>query len=221
MYFPLLIIDNFLDNFNDVKNYALQQDFKPKKLHLTMPGKATTNLRELNFNYYKLFCEKILNIFYNRHSLNNINYDCVSYFEKILPYGENIDKEGWIHSDDTNILSCIFYIQVNKEHGTSFFKKKTIGKIDTSLFYIKESLYNNQNIDNFFYNENLKKHNAQFELTLKVPLIENRLVLFDSSILHRSDGYGEKEYPRIIQTCFFRTITGPINFPIPELKRNN
>lgn len=220
MYFPITIIDNFLSNFEDVKKYALQQQFQQKPRPVaTMPGKATLPLHELHPNYFNNFCKKILSVFYDRYTLNNIGYNCASYFEKIVPYGENIDKEGWIHSDDSNILSCIFYIQGNSGDGTSFFKSKSLSKIDYSLISLKEALYSGKNVDSLLYNEKLKEHNSQGDLMLKVPLVENRIVIFDSSILHRSDGYGEKDKPRLIQTCFFRTITGPINFPIPEINR--
>ena len=91
-----------------------------------------------------------------------------------------------------------------------------------SVVKVKEALYNGKNIENVFspfYNEKLKEYNSQFELILNVPLVENRIVIFDSSILHRSEGYGEKDHPRIIQTCFFRKIFGQIHYPIPEINR--
>ena len=72
------------------------------------------------------------------------------------------------------------------------------------------------NIDE--YNNCLLKHNSQFKEILKVPLIENRLVIFDSSILHRSDGLGNENNPRMIQTFFFGQIYAE-HFPIPEIKR--
>jgi hypothetical protein len=223
MYFPITIIDNFLNNFQDVKNYVLKQDFKDKELTIkTMPGIATAPIHQLNPGYFTMFNRKVLSNFYDRFILNNINYDCLSHFEKITPYGDSFDKEGWIHADDENILSCIFYIQGNKEHGTSFFKNKLIGTHNNSLLKVKEALYNGKNTENVFspfYNEKLKEYNSQFELILNVPLVENRIVIFDSSILHRSEGYGEKDHPRIIQTCFFRKIFGQIHYPIPEINR--
>jgi hypothetical protein len=187
MYFPITIIDNFLNNFNDIKNYVSKQDFKDKERAVqTMPGVATAPIHELNPEYYTMFCKKVLSNFYDRFILKNIKYDCLSHFEKITPYGNSFDKEGWIHSDDNNILSCIFYIQGNKEDGTSFFKNKSIGDPNFSLMGIKEALYNGKNIESVFssfYNEKLKEHNSQFELILNVPLIENRIVIFDSSIV--------------------------------------
>jgi len=68
------------------------------------------------------------------------------------------------------------------------------------------------------YNENLKEHNKPFKKILTVPNIPNRIVLFDSSILHAADGLGSIKKPRIIQTFFFENISAD-SFPIPELKR--
>jgi hypothetical protein len=221
MYFPITIIDNFLENFIEIKNYVISQNFKAKdKNTITMPGLATEPLHILNNNYFKLSCNKILSTFFDRFIINsNIQYSCESYFEKIVSYGNQYDNQGWIHRDDENILSCIFYLQGDLNEGTSFFKKKTIGQHNTDALFVKENLYKNEKINPSFYNEKLKEHNSQFDLTLKVPLIENRIVIFDSSIFHCSDGYGSIEKPRLIQTSFFRTITGTIGFPIPEINR--
>jgi hypothetical protein len=220
MYFPITIIDDFLDNFNDVKNYVINQNFKKKDRNIvTMPGLCTIPLHELNNDYFRLSCEKILSNFFDRFILDNIKYSCESRFEKIVPYGEEYNKMGWIHRDDENILSAIFYVQGDKEEGTSFFKKKVIGRFNDNLVKIKEDLYNGKTVVPNFYNEKLKEHNSQFDFVLKVPLIENRIVIFDSSIFHSSDGYGSTEKPRIIQTSFFRGLVGNTSFPIPEIRR--
>ena len=127
MYFPITIIDNFLNNFNEIKNYAISQNFKIKnKNTITMPGQATDPLHILNNNYFKLSCNKILSLFFDRFIVNNhIQYNCESYFEKIISYGNQYNNQGWIHRDDENILSCIFYLQGDFNEGTSFFKKKS------------------------------------------------------------------------------------------------
>ena len=218
MYFPITVIDNFLNNFDELKNNVLNQNFKNRDI-LTMPGLATDPLHILNIDYFKLSCNKILSTFFDR--FNNIQYNCISHFEKIIPYGQQYNKQGWIHRDDNNLLSCIFYLQGDLEEGTSFFKKKNIGHFNNTLMPVKESLYRGDVVEPNFYNEKLKQHNSQFELILKVPLIENRIVIFDSSFFHCSDGYGNNEKPRIIQTSFFRTITGNVSFPIPEINRIN
>jgi hypothetical protein len=217
MYFPITIIDNFYENFNEIKKFALGLEYS-KKIKFTMPGIQTKLLHEINPLLFNKATSKLLSIFYDRITMNNVRFECRTRFEKIYSYGKSYNKEGWIHADEDNKLSAILYLNGEYEEGTSFYVNKNLGDIDYSFMKYKEQLYseNNPNIDE--YNNCLLKHNSQFKEILKVPLIENRLVIFDSSILHRSDGLGNENNPRMIQTFFFGQIYAE-HFPIPEIKR--
>ena len=150
--------------------------------------------------------------------MRNVQFECRTRFEKIYPYGKNYSKEGWIHPDDDNKLSAILYLNGEYEEGTSFYVNKNLGSPDFSLMQYKHELYKGNNINVNEYNNCLLKHNNQFKETLNVPLLENRLVIFDSSILHRSNGLGNESNPRIIQTFFFGHIYSE-HFPINEMRR--
>ena len=183
-----------------------------------MPGQETKNLYEINYDYFLYITRKVLLNFYDRYLINDLHYSCLSKFEKIKPYGTEYDKDGWIHYDDQNMLSAIYYIEGNHNEGTSFYKTKNISYPDFTSLRIKEKLYSGEKIDANFYNSNLKKFNNQFEEILKVPFIPNRIVIFDSSIYHKSDGLGELKNPRLIQTFFFSEIKAK-SFPIAEINR--
>jgi hypothetical protein len=217
MYFPITIIDNFYENFNEIKKYAFNLEYFKKEI-FTMPGNQTKFLGEINPLLFNKCTKKLLSIFYNRKIINHINFECKTKFEKIFPYGKNYNKEGWIHSDDENKLSAILYLNGVYEEGTSFYINKNLGVPDYSLMKYKHELFkeNNPNVDE--YNNALLRHNSQFKEILKVPLIENRLVIFDSSIFHKSDGLGSENNPRLIQTFFFGQIYSEY-FPINEMRR--
>jgi len=217
MYFPITIIDNFYENFNEVKKYALDSEYV-EKVKFTMPGVHTKSLSEINPLLFNKCTKKLLSAFYDRKAIQNISFECRTKFEKIYPYGKNYSKEGWIHKDDDNKLSAILYLNGEYDEGTSFYVNKNLGFPDNSLTQYKYELYvgNNPNVNE--YNNCLLKHNSQFKEILKVPLIENRLVIFDSSIFHKSDGLGNENNPRIIQTFFFGQIYAD-QFPISEIKR--
>ena len=217
MYFPITIIDNFYDNFDEIKTYVNSLDFY-KKEKFTMPGTQTKPLSEINTLLFNKCTKKLLSIFYDRKIIHNIQFECRTKFEKIHPYGKNYSKEGWIHADDDNKLSAILYLNGEYGEGTSFYVNKNLGSPDFSLMKYKHELYRENNPDINEYNDCLLKHNSQFKEILNVPLIENRLVIFDSSILHRSNGLGNENNPRIIQTFFFGQIYAE-HFPIPEIKR--
>lgn len=218
MYFPITIIDNFYEDFNEIKKYAFNLEYF-KKNKFTMPGTETKFLNEINPLLFIKCTKKLLSIFYDRKIIDKITFECRTKFEKIYPYGNGYNKEGWIHADDDNKLSAILYLNGDYDEGTSFYVNKDIGlSTDYSSFKYKHELYkeNNPNVDE--YNDFLLKHNSRFKEILKVPLIENRLVIFDSSILHRSDGYGNENNPRLIQTFFFGQIYSE-HFPINEMRR--
>ena len=217
MYFPITVIDNFYDNFNDIKNYVNSLEFNQKET-FTMPGTTTKFLLEFDNSFFLKSTGKLLSLFYDRKIIKNINYGCRTRFEKIYPYGKEYDKAGWIHTDDENKLSAILYLNGEYDEGTSFYVNKGLGVCDYSLMNYKEELYKKNFPDPKQYNELLSKHNNQFKEILKVPLLENRLVVFDSSIYHKSDGLGTEKNPRLIQTFFFDTIRSD-TFPISEMKR--
>jgi len=216
MYFPITIIDNFYKNFFEIEKFAKNIEYFDK-ISFTMPGKQSKLLHELDNNLFYASTQKIIRTFFNRNDFNT-QYECKTKFEKIIPYGQEYNKEGWIHSDDDNKLSAIFYVDGDYNDGTSFYIKKTLGNPDMGLLEFKHELFKNKKPDYKKYNEALQTHNHQFEEILKVPLIKNRVVIFDSSIFHRADGLGSVEKPRIIQTFFFHKIFAD-SFPIPEINR--
>jgi hypothetical protein len=217
MYFPITIVDNFYDNFNEVKKLAETSLYYRKQI-FSMPGVETKPLNEIHPFVYQQSCRKILALFFNRHMIRNLNWSCGSKFEKIIPYGKDYDKNGWVHNDDNNKLSGILFLQGEEDEGTSFYSNTEPGVFNRTRLTVKEKLHAGLKPDSKEYNENLKKHNKPFKKILTVPNIPNRIVLFDSSILHAADGLGSIKKPRIIQTFFFENISAD-SFPIPELKR--
>jgi hypothetical protein len=215
MYFPITIIDNFYKNFDEIEKFAKNVEYF-NKVNFTMPGKETKNLEELNIDLFRESTQKIIRVFFSRRE--DTMYWCTNKFEKIVPYGQEYNKEGWIHSDEYNKLSAIFYVDGDYNEGTSFFKRKKIGMNNYDLMKFKVELFKNNKPESKEYNEALETHNNQFEEILKVPFVKNRIVIFDSHIHHRADGLGSLEKPRIIQTFFFHRITAD-NFPIPEIHR--
>ena len=135
MYFPITIIDNFYKNFNEIEKFAKNLEYFDKK-KFTMPGKQSKLLHELDSNLFQASTQKIMRTFFNKRDFS-LQYECRTKFEKIIPYGKEYEKEGWIHSDDDNKLSAIFYVDGDYNDGTSFYIKKTVGNQDMSLMKYK------------------------------------------------------------------------------------
>ena len=216
MYFPITIIDNFYKDFDKIKNFINKISFYDKGKN-TIPGEESKLLNEINYNMFQECCKKLLSIFYDREKIQQIQFDCRTRFRKTFSMGENYSNDGWIHIDEPNKLSAIFYLQGDYNEGTSFFVKKNLN-FDFSHLNLKKQMYDGIKPNFNQYNKALIMHNDQFSEILKVPLIKNRMVIFDSSIAHKADGHGTKEFPRIIQTFFFNKIITE-SYPIPEINR--
>lgn len=219
MYFPITVIDNFYNDFDKIKKMANEALYL-KREFATMPGEATQAFHISNQPLFHLACNKVLSLFYGRHyeqGIASAEY-VVMKFEKITPFAPEYSKEGWIHFDDNNKLTGIYYVQGDSSEGTSFYKHKEVGVPEFSGLQFRHKLYSGETISPEEYNSELKKHNEQFEHILTVPCVPNRLVLFDSSIYHKAEGTGSHEKPRVIQTMFFKDIFAE-TFPIPDMKR--
>jgi hypothetical protein len=216
MYFPLTVVDDFFDDFNGINKFIDNIKFKEPEKY-TMPGLVTDDLDLLNPILKTRIADKILRLFYHRHT----PYNCVMHsakFYKITPYGKEYNNQGWIHRDDNNILSVLIYIKGDKEHGTSFYKYKPESLNQTQDMSLKELLFKGGKVLPQHYNTQLQTHNNCYEETLNVPLVPNRAVVFDSSIHHAVNGLGSEEEPRILLACFFSEINAHW-YPIPEMKR--
>ena len=67
MYYPLTIVDDFFDDFDNICNFV--HDIKWKKQErYTMPGLVADDLNELNPTLKIRIAHKILRLFYYRHA---------------------------------------------------------------------------------------------------------------------------------------------------------
>jgi len=216
MYFPITIIDNFYKDFDKIKDFINKISFYDKGKD-TIPGQESKLLNEINYNMFQECSKKLLSIFYDREKIQQIQFECRTRFRKTFSMGENYSNDGWIHVDEPNKLSAIFYLDGIYEEGTSFYINKNLDFNFSHLNY-KKQMYDGTKPNTNDYNMALIEHNKQFSEILKVPFIKNRIVVFDSSIAHKADGHGTKLNPRIIQTFFFKKIVCE-SFPIPEINR--
>lgn len=219
MYFPTIVVDNFYDNLNEVVEYAnsLPYGFDG----YSMPGVKTEHLSEINQGLFNESAQKALSLIYGDYKRSQVRFSCHTRFERIVPYGDNYDSNGWVHYDDDNILTGILYLDVEPQHGTTLYNRKNIIYKEVMEYKpdaLKEVLHSGQNPDPNEYNQALHKWNSKFEESVVVKGKPNRLVLFDSKQWHAENGYGLPNKPRLIQTFFFNRIEASY-YPIPEMKR--
>lgn len=176
----LIIIDDFYEDPDSVRKFALSQNFNVMGNY---PGKRTAPY--LN--------DSIKQIIDNHLAVVGgvTNWDCVSEYTGAFQLTTSMDRT-WIHTDHNNKWAGVCYLTPNAPHtgGTGLFRYKSTGE-----YYRKDKDYD----DGYDY--------TKWDLVDVVGNLYNRLVLYRGDVFHASlDYFGNNdENGRLFQTFFFDT----------------
>lgn len=196
----LLVVDNFYKDPDDVRAFALEQEFKP---NLSNYKGVRTEDRFL-WPFLKEEFERLL----GRPIIDWLNQPCNGCFQ-ITGYD---DPLVW-HSDLQSYAAAI-YLTPNAplSAGTSFWKDKTHGSrrppnhpLEFDRFASDEarSLASNE-----IYSEHNILHEDNWDLVDKFGPIYNRLAIWDAQMIHSASSYEglssvDAENGRLVQLFFF------------------
>ena len=104
----MIIVDNYFDNPNALRQYALQQEFTPCDLDRgeSYYGVRTDCLSILNYNLYDAICRNIIERFYA--SIGQYEYKAYLHFQ--LSYMQDKTWEGVTPHVDESIVSALVYL---------------------------------------------------------------------------------------------------------------
>jgi hypothetical protein len=216
--FPTVIVDDFLEDPDYIRNRALQMEFFPT--NGTYPGKRTTSLNEIDPELFDCVCKKFFAVHYD--FLNPVEWNLSVYFQLIEPFSDdkqNSFNHGWIHRDYNKILAGILYLtpDADPDSGTSLFKPKTP---EVELVEDEQSerndLYNNKEVDLECYTKRLHSFNSNFIETIRIKNIYNRLISFDSNEWHGANNFQTGTGSRLTMVYFVDTIK---SLSIPAVER--
>ena len=211
--FPAVIVDDFFDDPDYIRNLGSVLPYHPPTGGITVwPGKRTDLISDIeDERFIRLFHytgKKILSIF---QPSNPLTWQIILQFQKIQPYSENKwDRvnRGWVHHDGTGGTNVkfggIIYLNKNadKDTGTSVYKMKNgIHTCEDHEVEQKSKLYGGENIDIDRYNQIYDEYHDQFEETIKVDNIYNRLLLFGGDVLHGVRTFGTEERLTLVFFC--------------------
>lgn len=205
MHVPVTILDDFFDNPDAIRDFALAQEYFDTDGR--WPGKRTKLLNEIDPDLFHHFCGKVIRLFYPDA---DFSFLCRSFFQKI-PKGLG---PGWVHVDET-IITAIVYLNQNENlgSGTSIYRvKSNVVAPKVKHNDAKTALYTNKcafDAVSSFAEDN----NNQFEETIRISNVYNRLIAFDSFLWHGAqdlDVAGEDE--RLTLVSFFSKVDslGPV-----------
>ena len=203
MSYPLIIKDNFFSDPDAIVNIINHVDYSLSSNNY--PGVRTKSLDEINPKLYEHIFQKI---FLLLHDQLPLRFDAKIGFHKIKPFveGDKWDKKntGWVHRDNS-FFSGVIYLDKNpdKDAGTSIYKSKDGFDVQTQEnIDAKELFYSGQLIDDGHYYNAYDRVRNQYEETLKIPNVYNRLVLIPNDQPHAMTTIGDKERNTLVFFCF-------------------
>jgi len=174
----LLIADDFYNNPDEVREFALEQDFSVKGNY---PGSRTES-------------------FLNEDTIKGIQEIVMPFAGNIVDWGQpysgcfqmcTAQDRTWIHADVNNTWAGVLYLTPDAplSGGTALYRHKQTGDVID-----KGELY-----ESYDY--------TKWDVTDQVGNIYNRLVLYRGDLFHASVDYfgSDNQDGRLIQTFFFST----------------
>jgi len=202
---PLIVIDNFLENPDRLREFANKLEYNADEQFM-WPGKRTDCLSVLNPAIYKLLCEKVLSLIYDFDSQYPSYKADVKFYKT-----DNSIKGGWVHTDYPRAFTFMLYLspEAELEEGTSLVRPIS------SLYSMHDLTHDASLIKQSYLDNNLelvekyrKELNNKFEETMKINNVYNRLIIFDSTIYHRANDFiSTPENPRLTLIGFFDYVS--------------
>jgi len=215
MSYPLIIKDNFFEDPDSIVKLSKKCIYNEHGVN-NYPGVRSDPLEEINPKLYVRIFQKI---FLLLHDKLPSNFDAKVGFQKIKPFieGDKWNKKnlGWIHKDYC-LFGGIIYLDKDpdKDAGTSIYKSIDGFDVQTQeSMDAKELLYSGKPIDDGQYCDAYDRVRNQYEETLRIPNLYNRLVLIPGDQLHAMTTTGDKERYTIVFFCFDTT-----GVSLPEYK---
>ena len=197
--FSAQCIDNFYDDPDSVREFALKQEFT-KDENGYWPGKRTKLLYEIDKDFFDFFCQKLMATRFDltKNSMSWVIDTGFQIIEPLSPNKNSIKNQGYIHKDNC-IFAGLVYLnpKIDLSCGTSIYNLVDETKIDESD---TKSLFYKNGIDKNF-DKKITEHNNAFVETIRFNNVYNRLISFDGQAWHKANNF-YSNVPRLTQVFF-------------------
>ena len=217
--FPVTVLDNFYENPDLVRQFALSLDYDTDPVG-RWPGKRSLPLHEVNQSFFSTFCSKLFGLFYD-FDYQCLNYEVTTSFQLTSNYSENPDSafnHGWIHQDNECIFSGVIYLNPNPQEntGTNIYNiiDKTIPINQSEKFKLYKA---EEPVNEFEYTCQILDNNSNFEETINIKNVYNRMMLFEGGVWHGVPSLYSSSEPRLTQVFFVERVEGA-RFPVVRSK---
>jgi hypothetical protein len=199
--YPVTVVDNFYDNPDAMRKFALAQKYKFRHeetgIDYVYPGCRTKDIYELDSALQAKVLKKIISVFVG------------------AAYGSGI-----IHTDTNTIFAGVLYLSPDAplDAGTSLFKK------NASFDQAKYKQAQDVNEERFNSGELMMdtSYHYMFDEVLRLNNVYNTLILFEGEMFHAANQFfgSTLEDSRLVQVFFINKIdANKVNsFPINRIK---
>lgn len=203
--YPVTIIENFYENPDAIRKFALAQQYTRCGDHKDMkygwPGARTKDLFDLDKKMFEQVCKKLVSVFHNTDNDHMRWVITTSFQSSTADYGS-----GVMHTDTNTIFAGVLFLTPDAplEAGTSIYRKNksfTQQKYESALAVNDKTYQSNGKIAPTDYH-------SMFDEVVRVNNVYNTLVLFEGHNYHTANQFfGDTlENSRLTQVFFINKI---------------
>jgi len=216
MKYPTLIVDNFFDNPDEIRDYSDNCDWFRSDRVIGHTTKDLSSKSE-HQNFFHFVGHKVLSLI-QPYDTHKIIYNAGLYFQKQITGKSHLD--GWVHKDDAAEMTAIIYLNKKDTFGTNIYNRKNQWSSGVSSLSgsvgdnIKHNGFKNAENDNFDEESFLiekKKNNQYYNPVIEVSGLYNRILMMDSSQYHalQLPSPEKNNEERLILMMFFYSLQMP------------
>ena len=203
--YPVTIIENFYENPNAIRKFALTQEYtfchdRPN-LKYVYPGGRTKDLFDLDSVLHEKICKKLVSVFHNSEH-DYMRWALSTNFQSVTAEY----KKGIIHTDNDTIFAGVLYLSPNAplNSGTSLYKKN-------KTFNEKKYLQALNGNDTRFRAGDIEMdiaYHSMFDEIVRVNNVYNTLIIYEGRHFHAANQFFGKTLKdsRLAQVFFINKI---------------
>jgi hypothetical protein len=217
--YPVTIIDNFYENPDAIRKFALAQKFKFRHeegdVGYVYPGCRTKDLYDLDKTLQAKVLKKLISVFHIPEH-DRMQWAVSSSFQIVSEQY----KKGVIHTDNNTIFAGVLYLtpEAPLDSGTSVFRKNATF---TQEKYKQASEENDARFKSGQIAMDTGFH-SMFDEVVRINNIYNTLILFEGDIFHAANKFfgSTQDDSRLVQVFFVSRIDAnkADSFPINRVK---
>lgn len=203
--YPVTILENFYENPDEIRRFALSQKYKYRReikdTPYVYPGCRSKDLSTINKPLFEKVSKKIISLFHNAEN-DFMQWAIATSFQSVSKeFGE-----GVIHTDQNTVFAAVLYLTPDAplDSGTSLFKPNTKFDQERYEWCLKE---NDRRFDQGEIVMDTSYHDM-FDEVVRINNVYNTLILYEGRHYHAANKFFGKTLKdsRLAQVFFVNKI---------------